>query len=68
MKVENECKAPEQHKRSSSDFYREGREVQETKKIRVAEEMPKRGKRENVKSQRGKEFFQKGSSKIEEVK
>jgi len=42
--------------------------VQETKKIRVAEEMPKRGKRANVKSQRGKEFFQKGSSKIEEVK
>ncbi|KAJ6864094.1 hypothetical protein NC651_034815 [Populus alba x Populus x berolinensis] len=32
MKVENECKAPEQHRRSSSDFYREGREVQENKK------------------------------------
>jgi hypothetical protein len=62
MKVENECKAPEHHKRSSS----EGRGVQETKKIRVAEEMPKKGKRENVKSQGGKEFFQKGSSKIEE--
>ena len=39
-----------------------------TKKSEWPRKCQKKEKGENVKSQRGKEFFQKGSSKIEEVK